>query len=64
MRRLVQVVSDVRAKHGEVPLDPDLSLIRLKSIDLRNESRFLDKGKLKIDLAISYLRAAILRHEH
>jgi hypothetical protein len=58
--RLVKAVNDARMRQGEPLLNTDLSLVRLKQLDLRNENRFLDKGTVAITLDTEYLRARVL----
>jgi hypothetical protein len=54
---LIAATSAARVKRGKVPLDPRPELVVLKSLDLRTESRFLDKGTIAMQLDFEYLRA-------
>jgi hypothetical protein len=45
-----------RTQHGLPPLDTSCDKVRLRSAQIRSESRFLDKGDVNLSLAIGELR--------
>lgn len=56
--RLVQQLNNARQAKGETALSPDLDRLRLKSVTLRNESRQLDRGHVRITLDTNLLRVS------
>lgn len=58
--RLVQALSAARQAKGQTALAADLDRLRLKSVSLRNESRQLDRGHVRITLDTELLRVSRL----
>ncbi len=56
LRRLLEGFNGERAGHNEPALLTDPGKLKLKSVTLRNELRFLDKGRALIAIEAEYLR--------
>lgn len=62
LQHLIDAFNKGRIAQGAAPFTTDLSKLRLKSVTLRNECRFLDRGSVDLALAAEGLRVSRVRN--